>query len=308
MKTAFAVVIFFLNLPAYANRPCSLYQNSVYRSAEGLSGLFHNVVEYYEADTPRIRLDDKAKPYNATGTLICNGGGEGTAQLTVSNNLITTVSHILYHYDQQTDTCTERAQATDCKFQIFSHGTMRSIAVKELVGAGWKCPHQSAPINDWAVLKLAESVNDVDAYKIDYSKITKLKEGDRVMTVAHSIDVFNKAKHFGFCKIGNLHSIGSTPFYMSAPCDCSEGCSGGSLLSDDSDHNLLAIVSGNVESAAELGQAIQAHQAGHPAKLYHYHDQYDYQDRATYYIPLTRDFLKTVEKGSGLDIKNGSLQ
>jgi len=269
-------------------------------AAANASGLLHYVSDYYEG-SPRSRVDsmsrDDAKKFDATGTLFCKGT-EGSAQLTVSNNLITTASHMLYHRKKGTNSCEQRAKATDCTFQVFSHGRIRSIPVTEMVGKGWTCPNGADPADDWLVFKLAESVDDVQPYQINYSKIKSMRENENVMTVAHSIDIFGKAKHYGFCKIGHLENPGFIPHFLIAPCGCAEGCSGGSLLSADSDHNLLGIVVAGKESDKELRQALQS---GHPNR-YHFRAQGDDQDRGELYVAITNDFLKAIEKGSGLNL------
>jgi hypothetical protein len=89
------------------------------------------VTDYYEG-TPRVPVLSLPlsiqQRYAATGTIQCNGW-EGSAQLTIKNNLITTVAHVLH----DPDTCVERAKRNQCVFKITSHGRIRSIRIKQLL-------------------------------------------------------------------------------------------------------------------------------------------------------------------------------
>jgi hypothetical protein len=80
------------------------------------------------------------------------------------------------------------------------------------------------------------------------------------------------------------------PYFMSAPCGCSEGCSGGSLLTDEPRPALLGVVSSNAETDEQRNKEINT---GKPVKV-----PYGELTGTTYFVPLTGDFLRAVKKAA----------
>ena len=158
--------------------------------------------------------------------------------------------------------------------------------------------------DDWAVVKLAKPVDDVIPYNVDYTKVLSVKVGTAVITVGHSFDIFRSAKntgsgakHIGRCSLGNV-DLDAEPYYMSGPCGCAPGCSGGTLLADDNTRSLLGITisSGrhNFDFMRKEAEAIP----GRP-NLFHYSDI----DSATYYVPIAGHFLTALEDATGVKLK-----
>src|SRR5262245_34632147 len=96
-------------------------------------------VDYFEGQ-PRIPLMNLGahvqKQYAATGKMVCKGNAQGTAQLTVKANIITTVGHAL----ENPFSCEHLSHPNQCIFTVRSHGRERSIPIKRLVGTGLHCP------------------------------------------------------------------------------------------------------------------------------------------------------------------------
>ena len=167
------------------------------------------VADYYEAP-PRIpvsRLPTSVQQrYAATGIIQCNGF-EGSAQLTIKNNLITTAGHML----NDRDTCAKIAEPNQCVFIVNSQGRSRSVRVKNLVATGFRCPRENDVQDDWAVMALSEPIDDVTPYSVDPDKIIALRKNDSVVTVAHSVDFIvssQNAKHYGECTILKIYGSG----------------------------------------------------------------------------------------------------
>lgn len=286
-----AAIFLSTGLSALAQDTPPCFSNADFRDIGDLTQYIHKTTDYYEG-TPRIPLDNMAtsaqQKYAATGKIQCNGY-KGSAQLTVKNNLITTAGHILTGRND----CKSRARATDCEFIIRSHGRDRTIKVSRLVGTGFRCPTLPEIPDDWAVMQLAESVDDVQPYSIDPAKVRALRRGDQVVTVARSADFVVNHKnvmHYGQCSILNTYGTYSAPTGFSTACGCSKMCSGGSLLSADSASSLLGIVVEDFEKIEDLMSAIKK---GKP-NIAHWKED----GSGTYYTPLSGEFLRTIDQAS----------
>jgi hypothetical protein len=262
---------------------------------------FMDIVDYYEAPA-RVAVESLPQAmqnrYSPTGKIICEGLSQsaysgihftGSAQLSLKNNLITTVGHILI--DTNNGRCIPKSRAENCKF-IIKTGEFR---VEKLIGTGITCPHKTAVENDWAVMKLKTAIVDIEPYPVDEDKISKLKVHDLIVTVAHSVDFKSPGptqtgpKHFSECTVLNLYG-GATSDAMSSACGCSEGCSGGSLLSPESRPSLLGIWTASMET---LAQARRAQAAGSPNVVH-----WEEDGNGSYYRLLTDDFLEALIRGS----------
>jgi hypothetical protein len=256
--------------------------------------------DYYEAP-PRVAVEslpvEEQNLYAATGTIDCKGYGPfsrynfiGSAQLTLKNDVITTVGHLIF--DLSNWRCVQRSKAENCKFIIQSHGSRREFPVEKMIGTGTTCPGDRALENDWAVMKLKIPVDDIEPYPIDPEKIRHLYLLDRVLTIGHSIDFNSQGqnkigpKHFGECTI--LRAYGDKyPEAVSTACGCSEGCSGGSLLSTDPKPILLGVWVSSLETPPEARKAAAR---GKP-NLLHWKKEGD----GSYYVLITNGFLKALQ-------------
>lgn len=221
--------------------------------------MIHEIAVFGEADRRteedyatenKIDLDIVRKRFGATGAIDCNGA-KGSAQLTIKNNIITTVAHAL----KDPNKCITWAKATDCKFTIRSHGRNREIKVKKSFATGFdhvECPHLLA--DDWAVFQLAEPVDDVEPYQVDPAAIKGVHKNQDVVAVGRSIDFMNGKKHVGNCKIGDTFQ-----YKFKTECDAAEMTSGGSLLNGNMDHPLLlGIFVSSSETEEQLNAALKA--------------------------------------------------
>ena len=134
------------------------------------------------------RAEDVQKKYSATGTLICSGR-EGSAQVTLKDNIITTAAHTLF----DSVTCVQKSAPSDCVFMLRgSGGDLQKIKVKELKATGYKCPAVPTPDLDWAVLSLETPAKNVSPYGVESPPVKGLLAGDQVTFVAHSVDFWRK--------------------------------------------------------------------------------------------------------------------
>jgi hypothetical protein len=171
--------------------------------------------DYYEEDKTRVPVftlpADQQNIFAATGTIRCPGGMSGTAQLTVRPDIITTAGHLLY----DPISCQRSAKADVCTFSIVSYGRSTDIAVTQEIDSGLKDCSRARARDDWLILKLKRTVDDVEPYKIEKNVGKFLKIGDRVSTIASSLDFLVKdkngnlveAKAYGECRIMQAYGV-----------------------------------------------------------------------------------------------------
>jgi len=298
-RAVVGVVLLTFSLSSNARRDC----DSDHEDVEDFSKYIIQVTDYYESP-PRVAVSSLPQTqqdlYKPTGELICKGAPGSafdhqvwgyTAQLTVKNNLITTSGHAFY--DQ--DTCQLKSRPQDCSFVIKTHGAVKSIPLADKVDLGLHCPESIATEDDWAVMKLSMAVDDIQPYQVDSIKAASLKNGDDVVTVAHSVDFQPPAKkglgplHYGECKILKTYGDGSTAS-VSTACGCGYGCSGGSLLTAAANPALLGVEVQTFESPADSDKAIKS---GTPNVVHWQED-----GAGTYYVTIGGKFLSAIRQGS----------
>jgi TonB family protein len=229
--------------------------------------------------------------YAATGKLIC-GGRRATAQLTISNDIITTAAHVV----RLKDGCAT-IDPRSCSFEVTTPNGLREYRVGQLVARGACAANASrlaTMVNDWAVLKLERPVDGVAPYRVDANKTLGLWQGDRVVNVAHSVDFTRRTgpvehpKHIAECTIHNL-APSAPPRVIATDCDAAQGASGGSLLSDpggEAEPILIGVLSGTHETpraAAEAGRR------GRPTAK-----PFDLMTWSTVHVALSHEFLDAV--------------
>jgi hypothetical protein len=241
---------------------------------------------------------DIRQRYAPTGTLFCRTATEefeGSAQLTLANDVITTAAHLLA---RNRLSCENILDVTACVFTIQAAGRTQQIAVERLVGMGFKCPAPPKEYQDWAVMKLLRPARDVTPYRVDPTLIDNLKPGDKVINVCHSQDFQRKGaggeatfpKHIGGCEIKRTYRRFGV---ASTDCDIGETCSGGSLLRrDDDDPALLGILEGSFETAAQAQRSLAT---GLLNK-----GKYVENVWATHHVLITGEFLDMVRRAAGV--------
>jgi hypothetical protein len=272
--------------------------NADLRDIGDLSRYIHKTASYNEEIIPRKLVASMARQDQervaATAQIKCPGGRDTSAQVTLKDNLITTAAHAF----TDRDTCKQVNDPKTCSFVIRIAGKTLVYPIADRVAQGFQCPTLPRPRDDWAVVRLKYSVAGVEPYLIDENKARNLAIGDRVVTVSHSMD-FNRTyakdgamilpKHYGTCAVAKLYGR-PVPYFMSAPCGCSEGCSGGSLLTDEPRPALLGVVSSNAETDEQRNKEINT---GKPVKV-----PYGELTGTTYFVPFTGDFLRAVKKAA----------
>ena len=230
------------------------------------------------------------KAEGATGKLDCNGS-IATANLTLKNNIITTVSHILWSYD-----CARLKGPQQCRFIYLVENREYSVGVEKSLATGFKCPEKPSRLQDWAVLKLKGPVVGLTPYNVPGANDTRLAKNKNVVSVAAmSIDFVRpnpqsgrpeNPKHVENCSVEKLFG-GMFPLAVSSNCGNSSGSSGGALLDPDlRSPTLLAITTNNEESPQLVNQAIKS---GTPNVA-----PYDEQSWANRGIPLNGRFLEAI--------------
>lgn len=252
------------------------------------------VAEYYEAG-PRIRVEDLPervqKRYEATGVLRC-GSKEGSAQLTSTQDLITTAAHILI----DPNTCKQITRVESCTFTVRTHRQYQSVRVRNLVASGFsRCElvtELSKASGDWAVLKLDRPLANVTPYQVDELLIGELQRGDNLTAVAHSADFVDldpvamiraHPKYANACQLMDVFAGG----ILGTTCAAGEAASGGSLLAERENPRLVAITVGDQETKQQEHDAIVT---GIPNKR-----RYDKLRWATYYKLIAGDFLDAIK-------------
>lgn len=233
--------------------------------------------------------------FAATGVLRCEKRS-ASAQLTGSDNTITTVAHILLGMD-----CDKKSSPSKCSFSVKRGDKEQSSEISELVGMGFKCPTPPKRKNDWAVLKLKSPMKGVTPYTLPYPD-EDVKDGDDVISVAASGRDFDRADPRTGKKVFTK-SIedcqGRQPYYEDgfevlflSNCDSSPGSSGGSILRARKRYDvLMGITATNNETDTQIAQAAKR---GTPTAAPYVEGKW-----ATYQIPLSGEFLQVLEKAIG---------
>jgi membrane-associated protease RseP (regulator of RpoE activity) len=149
-------------------------------------------------------------------------------------------------------------------------------------------------------MTLAEPVDDVVPYPVELEKILALRRGDKVITVAHSMDFIASGqypKHYGKCAILDIYGPYSAPTGYSTACGGAEYSSGGSLLSVGPMPTLLGIWVQNFESVSVLERA---EKLGKPNIVHWQKDS-----AGSYYVPIAGEFWKALADAADVDVRTG---
>lgn len=245
--------------------------------------------EEYAAENG-VPVSEVQNRFAATGIIKC-GKYTGTAQLTGSNDTITTVAHMFSGASE----CTPGVPPESCTFTTKNGNDVQTEEISELVGKGFKCPKPPRKGDDWAVLKLRNSIKGVKPYRTP-SLNENINADDKVISIAGSSDDFQRAdKRMGkmiFPK--SIESCQVKQIYLglfASTCDFSGGNSGGSVLrQSESGDVLLGISKGNNESKKERENAL--------IKNIVRREKYNEGKWATYHVPVAGEFLDTIERAN----------
>jgi hypothetical protein len=233
--------------------------------------------------------------YAPTGTLVCGGAREGSAQLTCDTDEITTAAHLFA--DKKTGKGI--VDVAQCFFTIRTDAQTKTVQVDHLVDTGFN--YQVNDNSDWAVMKLKGHITlkGVKPYRTDPNALNVLKVGDQVLNVGHSQDFirydrrgrpFSPEKHIGFCTILQVTTVGFDQIRIDADCDTGHRNSGGSLLNNNvNDPALLGVAVTNGETEEMLLKALREGTGPNtrPAEIGVWESRY---------VPIAGDFLAAIKK------------
>ncbi len=226
-----------------------------------LQSLVHKVGVFYETEGEEkedrmteseyalkhgIAIEEVRKKYGATGQFLCyssSGETQGTANVTVKNNIITTSAHLLF--DRKT--CKTLNSPQNCKIVLSSNSegkpVKQEIRVESLIESGFDCGsgRKPNPTYDWAILKLAANA-DTNAYSLPTDEdILNLKRGVTAVTAVQGQQVdffrmdksgqrYKPIKSIGDSEVGDVW-IGSNGILeaLVTAVDNSSGGSGGAV-------------------------------------------------------------------------------
>ena len=233
-----------------------------------------------------MSLDVLKSKIAATGTITCPFG-LGSANVVGTEDLIVTVGHALVEQDERA-CASAMVPPQDCTFTYQTPNGPKTVKVKSLVGAGFKCPGSFSEENDWAVLRLEEPA-DVQPYAVGATKVKN--DTDLIVVGAQSSDfqVGEDGKivsrHIGDCK---ARHTGPRKFFSN--CDTGSGASGGATLHPNlKQPTILGIVSGNDETTEQEKVAIQRNE---PITR-----TYDIATWKSIHTPIQGKFLSTILSG-----------
>ena len=263
----FSWVIFLISTTAGAIVPC-LPRRLAVSDGKDVAAKAMEVVLVDEDDRKNARdfgiahtmtAEAVESRYAATGDFMCptkdgKGRAVGQAQLTVKNNVLTTVAHTLVNGGD----CRKKVSASECEFVIRVDGKEQRYPVASMVKSGYKCPHKGPfqASDDWAVLKLKNPVDSkVKAYGIRKEKQLSLNSDTDVVAVGKSGDwppkvdtpFLERPRHYGDCQTKYVEQYESSGA-IETNCDWSHGASGGSLLTPGANPVLLGVVEGETET------------------------------------------------------------
>lgn len=182
------------------------------------------------AEKTNQTLESVEKTFAPTGRLVCPWG-KASAQLTIRNDVITTTAHNFF--DEKT--CKRLGSPSSCKFVVREGAKERSIKVHSKIELGFNCPTLPDLEDDWAVLKLAEPLNDVEPYSISEDDEKMVKPRDSIVAVSGGASEFKingkAVKTISDCNARDaIVRSGAIIKVIASDCDSGHGSSGGSVL------------------------------------------------------------------------------
>jgi hypothetical protein len=163
--------------------------------------------------------------YAATGIVNC-GGTYSTAQLTVSNDIVTTAAHAFYGPSGSP----RGGDLSACVFTIDIKGATYTARVRgDTVRAGSTTPYALPPVHDWAVARLDHPIPQARPYAIDGSSAT----GTSIMLLAHRHRgwAHDGSKAIEDCSIRAAQLVDSgSPREIDIDCSAGDGASGSAIM------------------------------------------------------------------------------
>ncbi|WP_159730620.1 trypsin-like serine protease [Methylosinus sp. Ce-a6] len=186
----------------------------------------------------RQKLDaGSLKQAHAASGLIQCGRAHGAGQLTLANNVITTAAHVFYD---------ERGakRARSCQFVTDVDGKKRRVAIDMTsIVAGSAKPYAVKAINDWAVARLAQPLDDVKPY--DLADPLAVEQTVEFVSRGHSDWRDAETMSFEACRLrAQTNQLKGGAREFAFDCGTGDGASGGAVLAGEPRMKLGAILVG----------------------------------------------------------------
>jgi hypothetical protein len=171
-----------------------------------------------------LDVGDVTKRHAASGVIHC-GNARGAGQLTLSNSVITTASHVLFDESGKL-----RGDSGHCVFTATVDGqdVTTSIDVSSIV-AGDKEPYAHPAVHDWAVARLLRPVSGAAPYV--FGPHAQADSAIEFVARGHSDWGSGRVMSMEDCKLRDILSTGAEGTReFSFDCDAGVGASGGAVL------------------------------------------------------------------------------
>ncbi len=178
------------------------------------------------------------RAHAASGLIQC-GNAHGAGQLTLADDVVTTVAHVFYDENGL-------PRARTCSFDLTVEGGEVHVPIDVAdVVAGSTRPYDVDPAHDWAVARLASPVSGVTPYGI----ATEVHPDEPTTFVARGHIDWGEAKQLSMqdCTLHDRISAGAEGTReFSFDCDTGDGASGGALMFDGGALRAVGVLVGGV--------------------------------------------------------------
>jgi len=188
------------------------------------------------AEHNHLNVADLKRQHSGSGVIHC-GNARGAGQLTLSTNVVTTASHVLYNESGQL-----RGDSSHCSFSVVvdGHEIVTPIDTRSIV-AGSTNPYNEVAVHDWAVARLARALPDATPYTLGAAAGNA---AIRFVARGHSDWGGGREMSLESCRLRNgLESGSEGTREFSFDCAAGVGASGGALL-NASGNRLVAVFVG----------------------------------------------------------------
>jgi hypothetical protein len=184
----------------------------------------------------KLDLDTLKQAHAASGLVQC-GRAHGAGQLTLSNDVITTAAHVFLD-----ERGAHRSRA--CHFVTEIAGRKRRIPIDMgTIVAGSARPYSAKAVNDWAVARLAQPLQEVTPY--DLADRVAVDQPVEFVSRGHSDWRNAETMSFEACKLRALtNQVKGGTREFAFDCGTGDGASGGAVLSGEPRLRLGAILVG----------------------------------------------------------------
>lgn len=232
MKLTLVFAVYFLAFVSRANTPCdgihkpALGKERLTQLAGPIGKIPNRFLYQKYADDHHMKLEEVYQLFSFNGRLVCNG--TATANITLENNVLTTVAHAVYTFAPN---CKKAGNDwKDCHFyRILGPNQFSEPYDIESVEAGDSCPKdEGVDKNDWAVIRLKKPVEGANRLIVSDDCVAK-PDVVGMSFSAQSRDTLQSDRlpeMFGRCSILHEHYRG---IVVQGDCSLGYGSSGGAF-------------------------------------------------------------------------------